>query len=781
MREGRSRSRRYSTEVKTMVSSMEMEQRQDGKARRSTEDERVNVKGTLSDQDLDDVISTVLESEVNLLTEETSKNIEDQTDKLADAASVELENAEISKLVEEGIDTAVNEELSKLSQKIDEAVEIALVEEVTNTIEEATSTIEEVIEKAIDEAVSEAIEQVVEHTVNTATSTALLEKFHVKTVTMDILVPKTSVAETFGDDVAKIIKQIPSPLKTREPANECIEGSHPEKEVKARKAKKKDKRSNSETQKPLRDKSQSSKRKSNRVSMDGGSSDSWSCSLNNDEATNQAEETKEAETKQSTFDTQKVSKAKSHSSKRKSKRFSMEVEPSESWSCTIITEEVPNQTEEKSEDPEEKHAHPQEKPAQLEEEHHGPEEMKDDVVPTPLLVHSTLLPVLPPEAEPIPLLPTQPTVVDLTEMSQTETADLQATQAFLEEISLSVLGVRFRCPLCSWTDEQVRCVRDHMSMTHKGSAKAKQKSPVRQGMRVRLKHPRIHKDTLLSAVEYYKSFGGHFFTSETKASIKFWGKEIPKMRDLSGSNKICDTPARKKIGPKSWMIENKLLPPDPIVLETPLRAPPSSRPSLKRRPKPQDLDQPTNDESESLAKIGEEILNNDISQVNLFDEIDIDVQNQLFADADSAETAIDVQNQLFADADSAGLFANEPSSFEENLTGLETLSVDSDFDVNDDIDTSRTRRRKSEALKKVKPIKIKKKITLTKTPKKSDSVWNTVESEQLYQSTEPEPLPTTTEAENFRRGDMADDDDSEIENKVPTLKKKISPKKPKEG
>jgi len=306
-----------------------------------------------------------------------------------------------------------------------------------------------------------------------------------------------------------------------------------------------------------------------------------------------------------------------------------------------------------------------------------------------------------------------------------------------------------------------------MSMTHKGSVKAKQKAPVRQGMRVRLKHPRIHKDTLLSAVEYYKSFGGHFFTSETKASIKFWGKEIPKMRDLSGSNKTCETPARKKIGPKSWMIENKLLPPEPIVLETPLRAPPSSRPSLKRRPKPQDLDQPTADESESLAKIGEEILNNDISQVNLFDEIDIDVQNQLFADADSTESAIDVQNQLFADADSAGLFANEPSSFEENLTGLETLSVDSDFDANDDIDTSRTRRRKSEALKKVKPIKIKKKITLTKTPKKSDSVWKTVESEQLYQSTVPDPSTTeaetsTTETETFRRGDIADDDDSEI-------------------
>merc|ERR1719264_727898 len=250
-----------------------MEQRQDGKARRSTEDDRV--KGTLSDQGVEDVISTVLESEVNLLTEETSKDIENQMDKLADDASVELENAEISKLVEEGINTAVDEELSKMSQRIDDAVEIALAEEVTNTIEEATSTIEEVIEKAIDEAVTEAIEQIVEHTVDTTTSTALLERFSAKTVKVytsprvDVLVPKSSGEETFGDDVARIIKQIPSPLKTREPASECIEGSNPEKEVKARKAKKKDKRSNSETQKPPKDKSQSSKRKSTRFSTDG--------------------------------------------------------------------------------------------------------------------------------------------------------------------------------------------------------------------------------------------------------------------------------------------------------------------------------------------------------------------------------------------------------------------------------------------------------------------------------------------------------------------------------
>merc|ERR1719507_2374126 len=52
VREGRERSRRYSTEVKTMVSSIEMERRQDGKARKSTEDDRV--KGTLSDQDVEE-------------------------------------------------------------------------------------------------------------------------------------------------------------------------------------------------------------------------------------------------------------------------------------------------------------------------------------------------------------------------------------------------------------------------------------------------------------------------------------------------------------------------------------------------------------------------------------------------------------------------------------------------------------------------------------------------------------------------------------------------------
>ena len=240
-----------------MVSSIEMEQRLDSKTRKSTEDEKVNAKETLSDQDVDDVISKLLENEVNLLTEETSKNIEDQSDQLAVAASVALENVEISRLVEEGIDTAVNEELSKMSQTIDEAVEIALAEEVTNTIEKATGIIEEVIEKAIDEAVSEAIEQVVEHTLSTTTSTALDEKFHAKPVTIyttpkhvDVLVPKT--AETFGDDVAKIIQQIPSPLKTTEPAKT-------EHERRAEKAKKKEKRCNSETRKPHKDKSQSSK------------------------------------------------------------------------------------------------------------------------------------------------------------------------------------------------------------------------------------------------------------------------------------------------------------------------------------------------------------------------------------------------------------------------------------------------------------------------------------------------------------------------------------------
>merc|ERR1712223_1905766 len=117
----RERSRRYSTEVKTMVSSIEMDKRKDSKTRKSTEDEKVKV---LSDQDLEDVITKVLENEVSSMVEETSKEIEDQMNQVADAAYVEIEKDEISKLVEDGVEIAVNEELSKMSQKMENALEI---------------------------------------------------------------------------------------------------------------------------------------------------------------------------------------------------------------------------------------------------------------------------------------------------------------------------------------------------------------------------------------------------------------------------------------------------------------------------------------------------------------------------------------------------------------------------------------------------------------------------------------------------------------------------------
>jgi hypothetical protein len=642
------RSRRYSTEVKSMVTKIDQEQRQGDKTRRSTTPTGVDNHEKENSELLDGAVDEVLESEIDRLVCETSDEVDEMHLALVNGALDEAVEHELCRTLDESINSISLSESTKLLEEVEKAVLVALEEEVNNTIDEASSTIEEVIEKAVEDAVAESIVEVVESTFQSITEMAGI-------VDSNTVEEVKSISKTFGDDVAKIIKEIPSPVKnaTTEIKKCNLDTSDSDADVKLKKPKKKDKRNNSELPKD-----KTSKRKSNRVSLDD--------------------------------------------------------EPSGSWSCTILTPEVLPPVDEKP-----------------------PE--------TPLLVHSTLQPPNPIVIElPSPRPIKSPTVVDLT--GQTEKAELQATQALLEEISLSVFGVRFRCPLCSFVDDAMRGVSEHMSIVHKGGSKVKVKSPKRQEMQVRMKHPRIHRDTLKSAVEYYKSFGGHFFPSETRATVKFWGKEIPKLRDLSSIGKILETPAKSKIGPRSWMIKNKLLP-----FETPLEeawtAP--GRPGLKRRPKPQDFELPTVDESESLAKIGKEILNNDINGVNLFEEIDLDVQNQLLADVD-------------------GLFSNEPTSFEEDITGLETVSVDSDFDIKDDIDMNRTRRRKSEASKKIKPLKIKKKITLTKTPNKAESMWRTVETDILYNSSEKDSAAVIPVLDRLRNGEMADDDDSEIENKIPS-------------
>jgi len=711
------RGRRYSTEMKTMISSIQLEERHELRVRRpsaspvqsSENDQRAEDTTATEEQTdqqgsaIDNAVEELLEKEADNLLDEASGGIELHLSETVEAALVEATESEVSKTLDETVDSILESEALKMSETIEQSVDTALEEEVSKTIEEASSTIEEVIDKAVEEAVIETIEEVVEETVQTimkSVVSSVQPQEREPTPLERVLSVKKSDSSAFGDDIAKIIKEIPSPHKNVVEETSTSDDSS----SKTKKPKKKSKRSDSELQKPSKEK---------------------------------------------------------HSSKRKSSRISADEEPSaaESWSCTIITEE-----------PEEVMSPMEVKPSGM----LSPlEEKPSDFNKTPLLLHSTLEAPRTPMVDEVLCSPrpvaSAPTLVDLTEMSQTESADLIATQALLEEISLSVFGVRFRCSLCSFVDEQVRGVRDHMDMMHKGQVKGKvkQRAPVRQGMRVKLKHPRIHKDTLLSAVDYYKSFGGHFFMSETKARIKFWGKEIPKMRDISAGNRnsVSETPAKKQVGPKSWMIKNKLMAPETPAMETPQARRGLGRPGLKRRPKPQDFEVPAI--NESLEKIGKEILNNDISEVNLFDEIDLDIQNQLLADAD-------------------GLFSNENTSFDENITGLETVSVDSDFDLSNDIDTNRTRRRKSESSKKVKPLKIKKKITLTKNVTKSDSVWKAVESENLFKSEEnvescvllkPRETEISSVVEKLRKGDMADDDDSEIENKVPKSNKKRTPPK----
>ena len=87
-------------------------------------------------------------------------------------------------------------------------------------------------------------------------------------------------------------------------------------------------------------------------------------------------------------------------------------------------------------------------------------------------------------------------------------------------VSLSVFGVRFRCPICDYLDVNVRFVRDHMKQCHKAK-KEKEISPKRQEMKVRIKPPRVYKETVKQALAYYKSFGGQFFKTGVCAQVTF--------------------------------------------------------------------------------------------------------------------------------------------------------------------------------------------------------------------------------------------------------------------
>merc|ERR1712242_292630 len=66
----------------------------------------------------------------------------------------------------------------------------------------------------------------------------------------------------------------------------------------------------------------------------------------------------------------------------------------------------------------------------------------------------------------------------------------------LDEISLTIFGVRFRCPSCLFCDETVRIVREHIVEAHQIVGQVNNLlKPVRQTMRVRLDKDSIANNT----------------------------------------------------------------------------------------------------------------------------------------------------------------------------------------------------------------------------------------------------------------------------------------------
>ena len=87
-------------------------------------------------------------------------------------------------------------------------------------------------------------------------------------------------------------------------------------------------------------------------------------------------------------------------------------------------------------------------------------------------------------------------------------------------VSISAIGVRFRCPICDYRDVTMKFVRDHMRDCHKGK-KEKEISPRKQEMRVKIKPPRIYRETMKEAMAYYKSYGGQFFKTGVVARVTY--------------------------------------------------------------------------------------------------------------------------------------------------------------------------------------------------------------------------------------------------------------------
>ena len=130
-------------------------------------------------------------------------------------------------------------------------------------------------------------------------------------------------------------------------------------------------------------------------------------------------------------------------------------------------------------------------------------------------------------------------------------------------VSLSVFGVRFRCPVCEHLDVNVRFVRDHMKQCHK-TKKDKELSPKRQEMKVRIKPPRVYRETVKGALAYYKSFGGQFFKTGVCAKVTFVKEPLMYIRNVKtalGVNEDRPCPKRFKRQLSTSSEDRKSVPP----------------------------------------------------------------------------------------------------------------------------------------------------------------------------------------------------------------------------
>merc|ERR1712204_4889 len=158
---------------------------------------------------IDNAVEELMEKEADNLLDEASGGIELHLSETVEAALVEATESEVSKTLDETIDSILESEALKMSETIEQSVDTALEEE-------ASSTIEEVIEKAVEEAVIETTEEVVEETVQTIMKSAVSSvqpQEREPTPLERVLSVKKSDSSAFGDDIAKIIKEIPSPHK----------------------------------------------------------------------------------------------------------------------------------------------------------------------------------------------------------------------------------------------------------------------------------------------------------------------------------------------------------------------------------------------------------------------------------------------------------------------------------------------------------------------------------------------------------------------------------------